>query len=354
MNKTSNQKNQKRKSSAKSRRGQSVPAAFPGRARTTPVRMVQRGDNSITVTNEEYICDVVTEVNFTARSFSVNPGLSTTFPWLANVANNYELYTFESLSFEYRTSTGTTSYGTVCMAFDYDAADAAPSSKQRMMSYIGSVADACYKNITVSSNRSLLTKMAKERYVRPGDVPDGKDVKTYDVANLFLASSGGAGNTTGSLYVKYRIRLEVPHTPAEYPWEQSGLVYTAAASKAQPFNGAAVSNAQVVDPVVATRDDSSIYIKKAGEYLGFQSVTGTGLTAPASSTFLTVGSPSAAAAASLQSIFGNLGTGSTTADFVYKIKTLADNSYLTMTPPAGWTTMTANNIRLAPYAYSLI
>jgi len=51
----------------------------------------------------------------------------------------------------------------------------------------------------------------KGKYVRPGALPGGGDIKTYDAGNLFVTTvNNGSTAELGELRVRYRVRLEVP------------------------------------------------------------------------------------------------------------------------------------------------
>ena len=57
---------------------------------------------------------------FHLDSYPINPGLSSTFPWLSAVADAYTHYKIHGLTLEFHTSLPTTSAGRVYMGFDYD------------------------------------------------------------------------------------------------------------------------------------------------------------------------------------------------------------------------------------------
>jgi hypothetical protein len=86
-------------------------------------------NGDIKIAHREYVQDLVGSVAFANNQFPCNPGLASTFPWLSKLAPQYESYDFESLVFEFETTSPTTATGTVSMAVDYDASDAAPSNQ---------------------------------------------------------------------------------------------------------------------------------------------------------------------------------------------------------------------------------
>lgn len=197
---------------------------------------LQRGlaNGDLIVSHREYVLDVPGSVAFSATQNSVNPGLPGLFPWLSGVAQRFESYVFEALKFDYETESATSATGTALLALDYDASDAAPTTKTQAMAYRSSVRSPAWSNCQLTSLREDLGKQ-KSYFVRRGAVPANADVKMYDVGNLNVCTIGQANtNTIGELYVEYRIRLMTPQLgiagQGESVWgEFSG------ASNAAPF-----------------------------------------------------------------------------------------------------------------------
>jgi len=183
------------------------------RAQRPKVTPFSNGDSR--VVHREYIMDLVagagTPSAFAVQSLPVNPGQVSTFPWLSRIAANYESYRFDSLRFCYETEASTALGGSLILAFDYDAADPAPTSKQQALMYRSSVRSAPW---TACEHKSILEDLrkAKSNYVRPGAQPAGTDVRQYDIGNFFAISQGvsTAGATLGELYVEYNVVLMTP------------------------------------------------------------------------------------------------------------------------------------------------
>jgi hypothetical protein len=170
-----------------------------------------------TITHREFVGDVDGSVLFGSSQYALNPGNSVVFPWLSSIALNYESYVFKQLHFHYETSVSTTTAGTVMMAVDYDASDAAPASKQILMGYAQAQRSAPWQECAFNCRSGDLHKFAAERYVRGLTIPTG-DVKTYDVGNLFLATQGNAtGDMIGELYVSYTVELRTPQIHNSLP-----------------------------------------------------------------------------------------------------------------------------------------
>lgn len=56
---------------------------------------------SITITHREYITDVKGSTTFSPIDYGINPGLGQTFDYLSNIADSYQYYKIDKLSFEY-------------------------------------------------------------------------------------------------------------------------------------------------------------------------------------------------------------------------------------------------------------
>lgn len=175
------------------------------------IRSFRRGRDLIVVIEHcEFVADVTGSDDFFLDEFSINPGLTALFPWLASVAENFESYHFKRLQFRYETQAPTTDSGTAMMAIDYDAADEPPDDKQQLMTLQGAVRSAVWQAITLDCPASDLSKFCSKRFVRQNGVPAGTDVKTYDVGNLMIATQGANTSTVGELYVSYVVELQTP------------------------------------------------------------------------------------------------------------------------------------------------
>jgi len=169
------------------------------------------------VEDDEYIADINGSTAFALTSFPVNPGQAVTFPRLAREAVLYEKYAVEFLEFYYKREVSEFATngqaGKLMLSADYNASDAPPTSKQQVMDSDPHVDGMPCSPVLVLriDPRTCNDSEGKLHYVRPGGLPGAADIKTYDVANLFV-STIGCTNTTliGELHVRYRFRLEVP------------------------------------------------------------------------------------------------------------------------------------------------
>jgi hypothetical protein len=165
---------------------------------------------SCRVIHKEFIQNVTGTTNFTVALFlALNPGLAGTFPWLANIANNFEQYRVHKMRFCYLTRTGTNIPGSVLMAPDYDASDAQPVSEQIMSNYAEIVEDAPWKDICCNLRPSGMHALGPKKFVRNGLVP-GQDLKTTDVGTFILATVDGTAVNWGKVWVEYDVEFFEP------------------------------------------------------------------------------------------------------------------------------------------------
>jgi len=179
-----------------------------------------------TFEQDEFIGDVIGSTTFggtlngvvgaaQAVQLSINPGQGLAFPWLSLMAPRFEKYVFTQLEFYYKhevsqfATAGTV--GKVLLGFDYDAADSPPTVKAQILD-VDPHADGmpCEDFCLKVDCREAFNNGPK--YIRPGNLPGGADIKTYDVGLLNIAAAGTADNTTklGELHVRYRGYFQKP------------------------------------------------------------------------------------------------------------------------------------------------
>ena len=186
---------------------------------------------TLTITHREYLTDVfgnaaksgstTQSIPFVNTTYSINPGLETTFPWLSQIAANYEEYEMKQLAFTYKSiiadigSSTNGQVGTCIMATNYNSAKPAFTDKQEMMEYDA----AASTKVTASMIHAVEcdpNKLggSKSRYVRTAPVSTGEDIKTYDQGKFQIAFANTpvayADQTLGELWVSYTVKLRKP------------------------------------------------------------------------------------------------------------------------------------------------
>jgi hypothetical protein len=144
-------------------------------------------------------------------SYAVNPGIAATFPWLSTLADRYESYKFHKLHFVYETTKSASTNGSVQGLIDFDAADAAPTTKALFMGHANAVRAAVWQEFVFDARAADLHKFAAERFVRSGSLSSNLDIKTYDIGNFFIGAAGCADTSSvGELYVEYDVEFRTP------------------------------------------------------------------------------------------------------------------------------------------------
>lgn len=232
------------------------------------------------IRHRELIASVTGSTAFTvANTLSINPGLAASFPWLSVMAQAWEEYEFTSLKYCYYTRTGTNVPGSVMMAIDYDAADAAPATEQIASSYEGVVEDAPWKDICCNARRLSMTGPAKKHYTRNSALAANLDIKTYDVGNFFLMTVDGTAVPWGKLWVEYDVTFTLPQLPSSGALALLGGRVTGgtAQTAANPFGTAPVVDAQ--SQGISMDVTSTLTFALPGTYVLTYNLIGTVITA---------------------------------------------------------------------------
>ncbi len=187
----------------------SAPAALSRMSRQNAPKMSMSSNGQVcVVTHREYVAEVPGATNWTTTSYVIQPALQALFNWLASIAGNFEKYRFRRLRFCYETESATSQTGSVVLAIDYDALDAAPASKQAALSYKSSVRSPPWQECCLDCD--LANDAERDLYyTRAGSVPSGSDQKLYDMGQLFVGVQNSSG-ATGELWVEYVVELHTP------------------------------------------------------------------------------------------------------------------------------------------------
>lgn len=172
---------------------------------------------------QEYLGDVFTSSiagQFQIQSYLINAANSDTFPFLSQIACNYEQYEIEGLLFSFKSTSANalnsvnTALGSVMMATQYDTLDAPFASKLEMLNYEFSTsakpsADTvhmieCEPRQSTVSNLYTLDKNQI--------TPSNADPRLYHLGKFSIATTGFQGTSVniGQLHVTYQIRLLKP------------------------------------------------------------------------------------------------------------------------------------------------
>ena len=192
-------------------------------------RTVKDETGAMIVTHQEYIGEIygnslqdngepkVLEYS----KFILNPGMEKTFPWLSQIAQNYQEYEFQQLVFSYRPSladinSNNGQVGEILMATNYRPTDPAFASKADIKRYPHHSAARCLdaQDHGVECDKSKLPLAKNVMYVRNESLSSVENINDYDLGftqiSVHNTPSSVAGAALGSLYVYYTIKLVKP------------------------------------------------------------------------------------------------------------------------------------------------
>jgi hypothetical protein len=179
--------------------------------------------HEITYSNREFVRDVFAPTATTAFSietWALNPGLATSFPWLSQIAINFEeyeivqlIYTFKSTVADFAASSG--QVGQVIMATQYNPNSDTFADKEEMMLHDGGMSckttESMLHGIECDPSKNSGTS---QKYVRAGQLPPSEDLKNYDMGKTSIAIINApttyAGQQLGELWVSYTVKLRKP------------------------------------------------------------------------------------------------------------------------------------------------
>jgi hypothetical protein len=295
IRKATRQVAKKKKSPMASRRGKAKPRRAFGSANLRSISGskggLSLGSSNRGSTNrrgqiieeDEYIAEVSGSVSFATTAYQVNIGQQGTFPWAYKIAALYEKYDFEFLEFYYRREVSEYAsngqVGKVILSFDYDASDAAPTTKQQVEDtepHVDGMPCVERLGLTIDCRQA---RNQDSKYVRPGSQPANTDIKTYDIGTLYVSTQGCTNTTNiGELRVRYRCRLHVPVLEAAGSAQPGALntftvVSAPAGEKATTSNTYQILFPSSTSPVIltngvqATIDATGFITLPAGKYL---------------------------------------------------------------------------------------
>lgn len=195
---------------------------------TTPPQFGNdRPDRATIISHREYLTDIQTgptllngATTFNSTQYSINPGLNASFPWLANVARNYEEYEMLGCLFEFKSTSAqalnstNTALGTVILSTQYNVLNAAFVSKLEQENYEFAQSmkpsESGLHAVECARNQNVLPRL----YIRTG-TPTSGDLRMYDLGNFQISTVGmqAANVNIGELWITYHIALYKPKVP---------------------------------------------------------------------------------------------------------------------------------------------
>jgi len=231
----------------------------------------------------------------------INPGLASTFPWLSQIAQNYEAYEFKKLQFVFIPYVSTATNGWNAMNFDYNPQEESSTqfpTKQSFTDYDGSVQCNAWEAFQMPIRCPNL-EGPRVRTIRTGAITGQYDLHNYDHGQFNFAVGASTGTSAiGTLYVCYSIALSRPRISTSGTGQgslASGLVgYTTGVAKTSVFGAVSTNLPVSVDSTmglnvssngsigvsnatISFTSGSSSFITTNNTYLVAISLVGTGL-----------------------------------------------------------------------------
>lgn len=185
-----------------------------------PTYRFERGTIGTTVRNTEQIKEVMGGA-YQNYSFPINPRYASTFPWLSRIAQCYDMYRINSLTFRYQPTCPTTREGEVVMFFDYDPSDdngGIPITAAKAMS--GAKATVCTAGMIMTFSPPNTLDLTHKLYCESDVAVLTGAASSLRCPGRFWMGAWGAvdGDTPlklGVIYVTYDISFFNPEQPTE-------------------------------------------------------------------------------------------------------------------------------------------
>jgi len=187
---------------------------------------------ALAVQHTEYVRDIygiqytgspaTPTTNIKSDIIVINPGLSNSFPWLSQIAANYEEYEIKQLMYCYKSkvSDNLTSsdgqIGSIIMFTEYNANDAMKKTKQQLLQSYASTNALINTGDVLHGVECDTTKLRGDghKYMRVGSLANSPDLSDYDWAKLQVAVVDTpeqlSNQVVGELYVSYTVVLRKP------------------------------------------------------------------------------------------------------------------------------------------------
>lgn len=182
--------------------------------------MMHGAGSCIRIRHREFVRDIVshgTANTFKVETFAIQPNISSTFPWLANIAGNFQEWVPLGVVFEFRSTSSdalnstNTALGQVIMATQYNSNMPAPIKKQYMENtdFVVSCKPSLSAMHAVECDPSM---MVLPRLYIQKPTTSTNDLRFQNLGNFSIATDGMQGTSVkvGELWVTYDILLCMP------------------------------------------------------------------------------------------------------------------------------------------------
>jgi hypothetical protein len=189
------------------------------------VPLMHSDNGCVRVKHREYIQDLRTGTEVAQPyNYAINPFNSALFPWLSNIAQNFEQYRIMGMVVEFVSNSGNAvsstnaALGSISIATQYNAELPSFSSKRQLLNHYYAVSAAPSKNLMHAIECKDMYDPYKLYWVRtavdpPSSTKDSR-LSDYGVINIINVGSQSA-YLAGELWVSYDILLCKPRLAAQ-------------------------------------------------------------------------------------------------------------------------------------------
>lgn len=194
--------------------------------------------------HSEFIKDVRGSVNFELDSFDINATNPACFPWLSQVARNYEQVVWQGLVFQFKTTCANavastnTALGTVVMSTQYDSLSPLFTNKQQMENYEFSQSSVPSASLMhpIECDPKLTLNQGLFYTDNPANNNINADPRLYNIGRFNIATVGmQAAATIGELWVTYKVCLLKPKMNAQLNIADHWKLDSSSISASNPF-----------------------------------------------------------------------------------------------------------------------
>lgn len=219
---------------------------------TSSIPSMHNNGQSVVIRHKEFVTEVRGSTAFKVQaSFDINPGVVSTFPWLAGVAARFQEYKIRGLVWHYVPSSGSAvsstnaALGTVMLQTSYRSNDSPPSNKMEVLNEYWSCesvpSDAFCHPIECDPKENPFNI----QYIRTDAVPASDSKLLYDLGQTHLCVSGQQADDTvlGDLWCTYEIELKKPIVDSNVTSSVRSVysLYTGTMTSSSFFNGSVTS-----------------------------------------------------------------------------------------------------------------
>lgn len=195
----------------------SIPAAYSMSSRSSKPRVNM--SNKFSVTRREFVGTAtngsttgfaVTPQSAAVPGYDLNPGASTMFPWLSQIAGAFERFRFTKVSFEFIPGQSTATAGRFYAAVDYDYDDAVATTKTGLMGNMTAVESSLWQPCELTCDPSALNRDMPYRYVSCTTRGLSVELRTANSGFLMVAFDTAVTNCLMDIWVTYSIEFVTP------------------------------------------------------------------------------------------------------------------------------------------------